>query len=88
MEAIENGFSPLECCVDIVGQRLGFGVFDVWQCSAAIVELACPLGGQARWPAVQDKRAATARRRGRLPVKGLGVVQALARLLALERLLL
>jgi len=29
VEAIENGFSPLECRVELVGQRLGFSVFDI-----------------------------------------------------------
>ena len=29
VEAIENGFSPLECCVELVGQRLGFCIFDM-----------------------------------------------------------
>jgi hypothetical protein len=29
VEAIESGFSPLECRVELVGQRLGFCVFDV-----------------------------------------------------------
>jgi len=27
--AIENGFSPLECRVELVGQRLGFCIFDM-----------------------------------------------------------
>jgi hypothetical protein len=29
VEAIENGFSPLECRVELLGQRLGFSVFDI-----------------------------------------------------------
>ena len=29
VEAIESGFSPLECRVELVGQRLGFSVFDI-----------------------------------------------------------
>ena len=29
VEAIESGFSPLVCRVDLVGQRLGFCTFDV-----------------------------------------------------------
>ena len=29
VEAIGNGFSPLECRVELVGQRLGFCVFDI-----------------------------------------------------------
>ena len=29
VEAIENGFSPLECRVELIDQRLGFCVFDV-----------------------------------------------------------
>jgi hypothetical protein len=29
VEAIENGFIPLECRVDLIGQRLGFSVFDI-----------------------------------------------------------
>jgi hypothetical protein len=28
VEAIESGFSPLECRVELSGQRLGFAVFD------------------------------------------------------------
>ena len=29
VEAIESGFSPLECRVELIGQRLGFCVFDI-----------------------------------------------------------
>jgi len=29
VEAIESGFSPLECRVELIGQRLGFSVFDI-----------------------------------------------------------
>jgi hypothetical protein len=29
VEAIENGFSPLECRVELIGERLDFSVFDI-----------------------------------------------------------
>jgi len=30
IEATESGFSPLECRVELIGQRLGFSVFDMY----------------------------------------------------------
>jgi hypothetical protein len=48
VEAIESGFSPLECRVELVGQRLGFCVLDVdGNAVLPIVELACALDEEA-----------------------------------------
>jgi hypothetical protein len=61
VEAIENGFSPLECRVELIGQRLGFCVFDID--GNALLPL---LSWHARWarnPASLRSRIVTLRKR-------------------------
>ena len=61
VEAIENAFSPLECRVEMIGQRLGFCVFDID--GNALLPL---LSWHARWarkPESLQSRISTLRKR-------------------------
>ena len=61
VEAIESAFSPLECRVELVGQRLGFCVFDID--GNALLPL---LSWHARWARKPDtlrSRISTLRKR-------------------------